>query len=196
MADPLTWGLLYNTFNVLAAAAVVGGGAVSTVGMIQQHRQQKANADMQAQQMEYNKRLEEREAAVIEAETAENAKRQRQQAEQLKAQQRAMLGKSGAAMTSGSPLAILGQTAVDEELQIQNTHYTGYNQAMKHREQAKMFGYQAAVAKAQAPSGSSLALNIAGQALKTTGQLAQIGSNYVSGSASLKASGMADKPIF
>lgn len=196
MADPLTWGLLYNTFNVLAAAAVVGGGAVSTVGMIQQHRQQKANADMQAQQMNYNKRLEEREAAVIEAETAENARRQRLQAEQLKAQQRAMLGKSGAAMTSGSPLAILGQTAVDEELQIQNTHYAGYNQAMKHREQAKMFGYQAAVAKAQAPSGSSLALNIAGQALKTTGQLAQIGSNYISGSASLKASGMADKNIF
>ena len=67
---------------------------------------------------------------------------------------------------------------------------------MKHREQAKMFGYQGAVAKAQAPSGSSLALNIAGQALKTTGQLAQIGSNYITGSASFKASGMADKPIF
>lgn len=196
MADPITWGILFNSFNVLAAAAVVGGGAASTVGMIQQHRQQKANADMQAQQMNYNKRLEEREAAVIEAETAENARRQRLQAEQFKAQQRAMLGKSGAAMTSGSPLAILGQTAVDEELQIQNTHYTGYNQAKLHREQAKMFGYQAAVARAQAPSGSSLALNIAGQTLKTTGQLAQIGSNYVSGSASLKTSGMADKPIF
>lgn len=180
----------------VAAAAAVAGGVVGTIGAVSQHNQEKANAEMQSQQAQYNKRLEEREAAQIEAETAENVRRQRLQAEQFKAQQRAMLGKSGAAMTSGSPLAILGQTAVDEELQIQNTAFTGYNQAMKHREQAKMFGYQAQVAKAQAPSGSSLALNIAGQAINTTGKLAQIGGNYISGSASLQSSGMAGKPLF
>ena len=184
MADPATW-LLIGT--ITAATAAVAGASVSTVGAVAQHNQAKANADMQAQQHAYNKRLEEREAAQIEAEAAENARRQRVQAEQLKAQQRAMLGKSGAAMTSGSPLAILGQTAIDEEMQIQGTHYAGYNQAMKHREQAKMFGYQAAVARAQAPSSSSLGLNIAGQWINTTGQLAQIGSNYVTGSAQLKS---------
>ena len=70
----------------VAAAAAIGGGTVGIIGSVAQHNQAKANADMQAQQMNYNKRLEEREAAVIEAETAENARRQRVQAEQLKAQ--------------------------------------------------------------------------------------------------------------
>ena len=106
-------------------------------------------------------------------------------------------------MTSGSPLAILGKTAADEELKVQDTAYGGYNQAMQHREQGKMYGYQgqmygyqAAAARASAPSGASLALNIAGQVVNTTGKLAQIGGGYATSSAQLQASGMAGKPLF
>lgn len=180
----------------VAAVAAVTGGALGIVGSVQQHNQAKNNAKMQEQQMNYNKRMEEREAAAIEAETAENARRQRIQAEQLKAKQIALLGKSGAAMTSGSPLAILGQTAADEEMKIQDTHFAGYRQAYQHREQAKMYGYQAGVARAQAPSGSNLALNIAGQVTNTVGNVAQIGGNSAVNKTSLAKSGMAGKSLF
>jgi len=147
---------------IIAAIAATVGAVAGTVGAVEQHKQAESNAKAQEAQLNYNKRLEERESARIEAETAENARRQREAAEQLKAQQRALLGKSGVAMTAGSPLAVLGETAADEEMKVQDLHAGGYNQAMQHREQAKMFGYQAGVARASAPSKTSLGANIAG----------------------------------
>ena len=180
----------------ISAVASLAGGALGIVGAIQQQNQAEANAEMQAQQMEYNQRLEEREASRIEQETAENARRQREASEQLKSAQRALLGKSGAAMTSGSPLAILGQTAEDEERKIQDVHYAGYQAAQQSRNQAAMYRYQAGVARAQAPSSSSLGLSIAGNAINTVGNLAQIGGNYVTGKVALKKSGMAGESLF
>ena len=188
---------------VSAATAIAGsvvGGVVGGVSAAQQHNQAKANAEMQAQQAEYNKRQEMREAARIEAETAENARRQREESERLKAHQRALLGASGAAMTSGSPLAILGATAADEELKVQDVHRVGYQQANQHREAAKMYDYQAGVAKAQAPSGSSLALslagNIAGNAIGGIGKVASIGGNYVVQRADLKSKGLWNRSVW
>ena len=147
---------------VLSAVGATVGAVGGTVGAVEQHKQAEANAKAQEAQANYNKRLEEREAARVEAETAENARRQREAAEQLKAQQRALLGASGAAMTSGSPLAVLGQTAADEEMKVQNIHAGGAAEANKHREQAKMFGFQAGVARASAPSKASLGANLIG----------------------------------
>lgn len=148
--------------SAIAIAGATGTAIATSVGAAEQQKQAEANAKAQEAQLNYNKRLEEREAARIEAENAENARRQREAAEQLKAQQRALLGKSGVAMTSGSPLAILGQTAADEEMKVQDLHAGGYAEANKHREQAKMFGYQAGVARASAPSKASLGANLAG----------------------------------
>ena len=85
-----------------------------------------------------------------------------------------MLGKSGAAMESGSPLAVLGQTAFDEELKIQDMAYKGYQDSLQLNEQAKMFRYQGAVARAQAPKSSDLHLQQAGNIIKIHGDVAQI----------------------
>ena len=179
-----------------AAAAAITGGVVGGVAAEEQHKQARANAEMQAQQAEYNKRQEMREAARIEAETAENARRQREESERLKAHQRALLGASGAAMTSGSPLAILGATAADEELKVQDIHRVGYQQADQHREAAKMYDYQAGVARAQKPSGSSLALSLVGNALGTTGQVANIAGNYAMNYADLSSRGLWNRSVF
>ena len=184
---------------VSAATAIAGsvvGGVVGGISAIEQHNQARANAEMQAQQAEYNKRLEEREASRIERENEENARRQREQSEYLKAQQRALLGKSGAAMTSGSPLAILGATAMNEELKVQDAHVGGYQAVQNHREQAKMYQYQAGVARAQKPSGSSLALSLVGQAAGTTGKVAGIAGNYVTQRAELKSNGLWGRSIW
>ena len=161
MAEWIT-PILAITGALTAAAGTTIGAVAGTVGAVEQHKQAEANAKAQEEQLNYNKRLEEREAVRIEAETAENARRQREASEQLKAQQRALLGKSGVAMTSGSPLAILGETAADEEMKVQDLHAGGAAEANKHREQAKMFGYQAGVARASAPSKAALGANIAG----------------------------------
>ena len=192
----ISLGAALTVATVVSAAAAVAGGVVGGVASVAEHNQARANAEMQAEQAEYNRRMEEREASRLERENEENVRRQREQSEYLKAQQRALLGKSGAAMTSGSPLAVLGATAQSEELKAQDSHYAGYLAVENHREQAKMFQYQANVARAQKPSGSSLALSLAGQAVNTTGKLAQIGGNYAMQRADAKAKGIWNRSIF
>jgi hypothetical protein len=162
------------------------------MGSAAQARQAKANAQMQADIENYNKKVEELEAARVEKETAENIRRQQIESGNIKATQRAMLGKSGV-IASGSPLAVLAQTAVNEEIKARDIAYAGYQKSMQHRENAKKYAYRAALAKAQAPSGLSTALNIAGQAASTVGNMAQIGGSYISGKASLMSTGMAGK---
>ena len=145
---------------ITSIASSVVGIPFAIAGSVLEYEQGKANAQMQEDQMNYNKRLAQREAAIQEDETREAARRQRANDEVLRARQRAVLGKSGAAMTAGSPLALLGETARNQELGIQDTMRTGYQKAQQSREQAKMFGYQARVARAQAPSEAMLALQI------------------------------------
>ncbi|MBQ7731592.1 MAG: hypothetical protein IJT68_07135 [Lentisphaeria bacterium] len=192
----ISLGTALTIATAVAATTAIVGGVVGGVAGIQQHNQARANAEMQAEQAEYNKRLEEREASRLERENDENARRQREQSEYLKAQQRALLGKSGAAMTSGSPLAILGATAMNEELKVQDAHVGGYQAVQNHREQAKMYQYQAGVARAQKPSGSSLALSLVGQAAGTTGKVAGIAGNYVTQRAELKSNGLWGRSIW
>lgn len=163
----------------IAVGIALTAVTIGTIGAIENHQQQEdaaklqeENAKLQVAQMEYNKRMEEREAAAIEAEGAENARRMREAAEEARAQRIAMLGKSGAAMTSGSPLAILGAAAADEEIQIQDKHYNTSRQAAQHYAKAADYGYGAAVgkqnilaAKASRPTGLSLATNLVGAAI-------------------------------
>jgi hypothetical protein len=176
-------------------AASAASGAMGMMGSAAQARQAKANAQMQADIENYNKKVEELEAARVEKETAENIRRQQIESGNIKATQRAMLGKSGV-IASGSPLAVLAQTAVNEEIKARDIAYAGYQKSMQHRENAKKYAYRAALAKAQAPSGLSTALNIAGQAASTVGNMAQIGGSYISGKANLMSTGMAGKSLF
>lgn len=168
---------------ITTAVATVVGTGLSVAGGIVQHNQAKANAEMQEEQMRYNQRLAEREAAIQEDENLEAARRQREQSEALRARQRAMLGKSGAAMTAGSPLALLGETARNQEIAAQDTMRSGYLQSQQSREQAKMFGYQAGVARAQAPSAGMLALNITSQINSGIKDIAGAGGTYANSKA-------------
>jgi len=170
------WAAIASAITSVVATTV--GTTLGVVGSVQQHKQAQANAEMEADQARYNQRLAEREAERKEAETAENVKRQREQAERLKAAQRALLGKSGAAMDSGSPLAILGASAAEEERKIRDIHAGGVQEENRMREQAKMYDYQAGVAKAKSPSGHALGLNIVGQVNSGMGNIAGTAMNY------------------
>ena len=167
---------LASALAIGAAAIGVAATATSTtlgvVGAVQQQRQAEANAKAQQAQLDYNAKLQEREAQRLEQETAENVRRQRQAAEELKAKQRALLGKSGAAMTSGSPLAVLGETAVNTEMETLDLHRSGYIESQQHRNQANILRTQSRNVGNAVPSRSGVALNIAGNVLSGVGQLA------------------------
>lgn len=72
-------------------------------------------------------------------------------------------------MTSGSPLAILGAAAADEEQGIQDAHYAATRQIAAARTKAVDYGYGAAIAKhnvaaakAARPTALSLGAKIIG----------------------------------
>ena len=176
----------------LGLVGIATGVTAGVIGGIASHNQAKeqaeyaeANARLQQAQMEYNQRQELREAATIEREAQINALRQREESNKLKAAQRALLGKSGAALTTGSPLAILGATAADEETKIRDIHYLGARSAAASTAKAADYGFGATIAghnasaaKASRPSGASLAANITG----TVGRgVAQLGSLALGG---------------
>lgn len=159
--------------GIVGAVTGAVGGIVSGVESYNAQKRQaevaEQNARIQQQQAAYNERLEQREAAAIEAETRENARRQREESERLKASQRAAFGKSGALMTAGSPLAVLGETAADEEIKVQDLHYQGYRQQQQHliaatgyNAEKTIAGINAKNARNSAPTTGSLAGSLAG----------------------------------
>ena len=175
----MEWAMAIGALSI--AAGAVTGATTGIVGAVEQHKQAQANADAQEAQALYNQRLQEREASRIEQANQENARRQREASEQLMARQRALLGASGVAMTAGSPLAILGQTAADEELKVQDIHAYGAAEANKSREAAKMYGFQAGVARMSAPTGTMLGASIAGNIGSGIAGLGQAAFSYGSG---------------
>lgn len=155
------------TSTVLATAAVAGGIA-SAGAAVMQHQQQKINAKAQESQANYNARLEQQAAKEQEQVTLENARRQEEANAALRASQRVAYGKSGAAMEAGSPLAVLGATAGEQQRQVQNIHQQGYWAAQQHANAAGMYKYQAGVARASRPSAMSLGMNLLGAAASGT----------------------------
>lgn len=167
MADPVTW-------------AILGGVGYGIYKKVDEQRQiaknqakvAEANARLQQQQMEYNQRMAEREAQALEAEGIENARRMRAAAEQARSQRIAMLGRSGTAMSSGSPLAVLGAAASAEELSIQDNKYSTARQLSQLSTKSKDYAFGAKVAanniqsaKNSRPSSLAFGFNLAGEAV-------------------------------
>ena len=162
------------TILIVGAAAAVVGIAAGTTGSIissvEQHKAQKKQADIaeenarvQQRQAAYNQRVEEREAAIAAEEARENSRRQREEYQRLMSSQAALYGKSGAALSAGSPLAILGQTAADEATASDGILRTGYREQQKHLLAARGFstdstiaGLNAASARASKPGYTQL----------------------------------------
>lgn len=165
----------------LSDVADIAGTTLSALGSHQQYKQAKANAKMRSELMKYNARVEELEAKRIDKETMGNVVRSREAANTLKSSQRAMLGKSGAAITSGSPMAIMGESASMEEQAIRDVHVSGYQEAQSHRNKAEMYRYESRLARAMAPSSTSLGLDIAGQWVGYAGRLGSRLSSFTGG---------------
>ena len=125
----------------------IAAATIGVISAISQGEIAKANAKQQQKLFEYNARQEEREANYELEENKEQVIRQREQQEALQARQRALLGKSGAAMTSGSPLAVLGETARKMEIDTSEYLRSGYSQYSQRTSNANLYRYQASMAK-------------------------------------------------
>ena len=144
----------------------IAAATIGVISAISQGEIAKANAKQQQKLFEYNARQEEREANYELEENKEQVIRQREQQEALQARQRALLGKSGAAMTSGSPLAVLGETARKMEIDTSEYLRSGYSQYSQRTSNANLYRYQASMAK-NSYSPFSTILNASGSVVDT-----------------------------
>ena len=179
-----------------AAGASIAGSALaagtSIVGGIMDYKQQNNQADAQekafdAEQQnqrnmaDYNTKLAEQQAKETEAQTAEREARIRLEGERTLSMQRAMYGKSGAALTSGSPLAVLGETAMNNEISVLDARRAGNAQAADLRQQGQMYQYQGNVATSQKfyrPSYAGSLLSGIGGGVAALGQAGATYANY------------------
>lgn len=173
-------------------AGSVFGGVSSIVGGIMDYKQQNNQADAQEKAFEneqqnqrnmadYNAKLAEQQARETEAQTAEREARIRLEGERTLSMQRAMYGKSGAALTSGSPLAVLGETAMNNEISALDARRAGNAQAADLRQQGQMYDYQGNVATSQKfyrPSYAGSLLSGIGGGVAALGQAGASYANY------------------
>lgn len=136
-----------------AAVGAAGAAAAGVAGGISSYRQQQANAESQQNMLEYNANQERIEAKNVERETQEQDKRLLAQQEQLRATQRALYGKSGAAMYAGSPLALLGETAANQRMESNDLRRQGATEYNRRMSQAQSLTYQGRVAGSSVDKG-------------------------------------------
>ena len=147
----------YVTATVLAytaiAASVVGTG-ISIYSQQQQAKSQEAAAD-------YNNDLAEQEARNAELEAAEQAKRQQITKRRELSRLRTDLIGQGTLTTTGSPLAILGESSATMDLSIADAARASHMQAASFRSQGRMGLWEASQARTAA-NLNSLATGISG----------------------------------
>ena len=117
--------------------------------MDEQMKQQKANLKAQEQAYEYSAKLADREAKNAEDQTNEQDARLRNQNEYIRSTQLSLYGKSGAALSGGSPLAVMAETAANQEIEVMELRRSGAIERQRYEQQAEMYRYQARAAAAQ-----------------------------------------------
>ena len=109
------------TAAVISATAAVAGTAIAVQGQRHAATAAKHTAD-------YNARIQRDQAAQEMEVTKENARRKQRENARIIGQQRAMLAQSGFAM-EGTPLAILGETAMTLQRDIMDMGYDAATRA-------------------------------------------------------------------
>lgn len=150
--------------TIIAATAAIAATAIGVTSSVMQANQQKAVANYQRQVNEQNARAS-REAAQA------KIVNQRRQLRFMQGTQLARLGGMGA-LSEGSPLDIMGQTAGQAEYDNMMTEYEGEVQAIQFQQQAALNKYQADIAD------YNLGLNVTGQVVKGIGS---VGSSILGG---------------
>jgi hypothetical protein len=166
---------------VASAAASVASAGMGMIGGIQSARQESAMAEYQnqaslnegiyqKQMADYNQQIANQNAQNTLNESVEAEARKRAEAERVIGMQRALYGKSGVALYSGSPLAVLGDTQANLEMDALDLRREGIIKSNQLKQDGIMSGYSGDVAMSQVTtykpntSGSILSSVIGGVA--------------------------------
>lgn len=132
---------------MLSTMATIGGTVISAMGQMQAGKAQAASDNFQAKQ---SKILAE--DALKRGAQAEEAKRR--ETAQLQSRQQAVMAASNLDITSGSPLAILGDTAALGELDASIIKSNAAREAQQYNTQGKLFSLSASNAKSAGMIGA------------------------------------------
>lgn len=125
MADPVTWALI----------ASVAAGGLSAAGQYRQGQYQEKMA-------EYNAGIANNEAIAAQQKADYDAEASAQKFKILMGRQRAMYAKAGVDITSGSPLLMLSNQALEAEKERQAIQYGGNIASQSEKNKATMFRFQ------------------------------------------------------
>lgn len=149
--------MAYATSTYLAIAAIAATTVSTGVSIYSQQQQAKTQERAAA----YNAELARREAKNRELESAEQIRRERIENRRRMARIRSQLSHQGIATTTGTPLAILGESAADLELGIADAVRRTSIEAASLRAQGQMGLWEADQAS-RAANINSVATGIAG----------------------------------
>lgn len=136
MCDPVT-------LTVMA----IGAAAVSAYGQYQAGQAAEAAGDYNAQVQENNAKVAEQYAKAAEERGETEARQRRIDAERMASRQTAVLAAKGIDISTGTPLDILGDTAMYGELDAQTIKYNAGLEAYQQRNQASNFRSSAEISR-------------------------------------------------
>lgn len=137
--------------TALAIGAAVAGTALSAYGQYSQGKAAEAEG-------EYNAQVAERNAKAARLKSGFDQLRQLRRGAQIKGTLRARLGKSGALMDEGAPLAAQAAQAFELELENALIGYEGMNAESQHQSQAVGFRMQGSNARSASRIGVGTSL--------------------------------------
>lgn len=174
--------LATSTLLAIGAVAAAAGAAAGTYQQIDAYQQEKVNSKYNEKVSEANAKAAEMQGRAEEEQAAENSRRQQIQKRRALSAMRAQYGASGAALSSGSPLAQMGRAAADMEVTAQDTLRAGAVARSSAMSQAAMFRAQGEMARLSRPNKASLIGGI-------TSTWADAGVKYASFSGSMDKKG-------
>lgn len=127
----------------LFTGLAIAGTAVSAIGAFGQGQAAKAEAEHRAAMQEYNARVNEMNAKAAEMKARFDQIQFQKRAQRIKGATRARLGASGALLTEGAPMALLGVQASELALDSSLIGYEGMVRAGRFRSGAALNQAQA-----------------------------------------------------
>ncbi|EIP99319.1 hypothetical protein OpiT1DRAFT_03833 [Opitutaceae bacterium TAV1] len=158
-------GLEAGTIAIISAATALAGSGVAAYSSYQQGKAQERLSD-------YNAALAQQEAATAERDAKVLANRQREENDRLMARQRALFAKSGVVGTTGTPLLVQADQAVQGEMAAMDVERTGNIEAGRYRQQAVLDRMQGKSARRAGLLGAGSSL------LGGISQAAGVGASY------------------
>lgn len=150
------------------------------------YRQEKANIKSQVAAYEYSARLSDRAAENTQNEMNAADERLRNNQKYERGAAITAYGKSGVALSGGSPLAVMAETAANQEIEVMELRREGAAKRQEYEQQAEIERYNARVAKAKLRSAQINNINAnVGSVINWVGNAGSILSDF--GSSRLKS---------